>query len=242
MTGAENMKKSIVLDGRLLEYELERKSVKYLRLRVREGGAVFISAPGRTTQARIDAFLRENSGRIFRSVDRRREKTASLHLADPVRDGALRLYLGELLPLRIVKGSPGRCLIDSSDIYITAPDPSDEALCRRVLDGKLREDCAGLVRDISRRAYSHYSGILPEMPELKFRSMRSQWGNCRPKTNILTFNTRLINLPLSCVEYVVFHEFTHFLEQNHSPAFYAALSHHMPDWAERRRLLRKYEP
>ncbi len=84
--------------------------------------------------------------------------------------------------------------------------------------------------------------LFPEIktfPEIRLRAMRSIWGNCRPKTNILTFNSRLISYPLPCIEYIVMHELTHFLVPNHSRAFYESLSEKMPDWETRRQELNK---
>jgi predicted metal-dependent hydrolase len=67
--------------------------------------------------------------------------------------------------------------------------------------------------------------------------MVSRWGSCQPRENILCFNTALIEAPVECIEYVVAHEFTHFLEANHSKSFYNKLEKIIPDWKQRRNIL-----
>ena len=78
-----------------------------------------------------------------------------------------------------------------------------------------------------------------KFPMLKFRKMISRWGSCQPKRGILTFNISLIEAPIACIEYVVVHEFTHFLQPNHSKKFYTQLTMFMPDWVERKKILEK---
>ena len=95
------------------------------------------------------------------------------------------------------------------------------------------------ISEICRRVYPCYEKRGIPFPEIKFRKMVSQWGNCRNKAGILTFNTNLMYAPLNCVEYVVWHEFTHFIEANHSPAFYAELEKVCPDWKKCRNMLKE---
>ena len=66
------------------------------------------------------------------------------------------------------------------------------------------------------------------------------WGNCQPKRKILTFNYTLVKAPIDCIEYVVAHEFTHFLYADHSKLFYNQLAAIMPDWKARQTELNKY--
>lgn len=96
-----------------------------------------------------------------------------------------------------------------------------------------------LILDLCQKAYPYYAekGIL--CPQIKFRKMVSQWGNCRARQGILTFNTNLMYTPLECIEYVVWHEFTHFLQQNHSVKFYAELEKVFPDWKACRKRLKE---
>ncbi len=89
------------------------------------------------------------------------------------------------------------------------------------------------------KVYPYFEKKGVKYPEIKFRKMVSQWGNCRSKSEILTFNKNLMYAPLECIEYVVLHEFTHFLESNHSKSFYDELAKVCPDWKTRKAILNK---
>ena len=95
-----------------------------------------------------------------------------------------------------------------------------------------------VIENYCKKAYSYYQRFLISYPEIKFRKMTSCWGNCRTGKGILTFNTNLKFAPGECIEYVVLHEFTHFLHPNHSKDFYDELSRVCPDCKEKRRILR----
>ena len=108
----------------------------------------------------------------------------------------------------------------------------------RAKEGKL---CADAVMPLCEKYYPHFSRYCGAMPEIKYRRMKSRWGSCRPKENILTFNTRLAYVPPKCVEYVVIHEFSHFVHPDHSKNFYSTVASFMPDWRKYRTEIRKYE-
>ena len=85
--------------------------------------------------------------------------------------------------------------------------------------------------ELSRREiYPYYESRAIAFPEIRFKKMMSRWGSCHPVKKVLTFNTNLIYVPEGCVKYVVWHEFTHFLQANHSKKFYDELSKACPDW------------
>jgi predicted metal-dependent hydrolase len=69
---------------------------------------------------------------------------------------------------------------------------------------------------------------------VRIHAMKTRWGSCNFKKGTLNFNLYLLDQPHECIEYVVMHEFTHFLHANHSKAFYDALAEKMPDWKERK--------
>lgn len=94
-----------------------------------------------------------------------------------------------------------------------------------------------LITELCKRVYPHFEKKGVKYPTIKFKRMVSQWGNCHFTKGILTFNINLMFAPISCIEYVVAHEFTHFLQPNHSKRFYEELAEIMPDWKERRKKL-----
>ena len=103
------------------------------------------------------------------------------------------------------------------------------------------DEIRNVILKFCENAYPYYEKLGIKYPQIKFRSMVSRWGSCHPLKGILTFNTNLMFAPSACVEYVVLHEFTHFLQANHSGKFYEELEKVCPDWKERRKRLKEVQ-
>ena len=95
------------------------------------------------------------------------------------------------------------------------------------------------IRALCKKVYPYYEKWGLGYPEIRFRKMVSRWGSCQPEKRILTFNMYLMYAPPACIEYVVLHEFTHFLQGNHSKQFYAELEKVCPDWKAHRKRLKE---
>ena len=96
-----------------------------------------------------------------------------------------------------------------------------------------------LILALCNNVYPYYEKQGIKHPEIKFRKMVSRWGSCHTKKGILTFSTNLMYAPAECIEYVVWHEFTHFLQPNHSTRFYDELAKVCPNWKECRKKLKE---
>lgn len=90
-------------------------------------------------------------------------------------------------------------------------------------------------------AVPRWLSIMGEAPlhEIRIRNMRSQWGNCRWRERIVTFNLQLALVPHELVDYIIVHELAHLKVQNHSAAFHAHVQQFIPDEKQRRRTLNK---
>ena len=75
-------------------------------------------------------------------------------------------------------------------------------------------------------------------PEIRVRWMKTRWGVCYPAKHRITLNQQLLEKPLAAVEYVVMHEYMHFLIPNHQKEFHEAMQAAMPDYKMRRSLLK----
>ena len=118
--------------------------------------------------------------------------------------------------------------------------PEDPESVKRALEKWYRAESERLCLQYFERLYPHFAARGVPQPEIRMRSMRSLWGNCRPARGVVTFNAKLAAVPESCIEYVVAHELCHFLYADHSADFYAALARVIPDWKKRRAALRRY--
>lgn len=74
--------------------------------------------------------------------------------------------------------------------------------------------------------------------KLAYRDMTSRWGSCQPSTGRICINIRLALYPPECLEYVVVHELCHLLVRGHGVDFKALMDLYLPDWRDRRALLR----
>ena len=72
---------------------------------------------------------------------------------------------------------------------------------------------------------------------LKITTARKRYGSCSGK-NSLCFSCFLMNSPEAAIDLVVVHELCHIREKNHGPRFYALLEQYLPDYKERKKLLK----
>ena len=83
--------------------------------------------------------------------------------------------------------------------------------------------------------WSQKMGVVPT--GLKITTARKRYGSCSGK-NTLCFSCFLMNSPEEAVDLVVVHELCHIREKNHGPRFYALLEQYLPDYKERKKLLK----
>ncbi len=100
------------------------------------------------------------------------------------------------------------------------------------------EECLKVFNLISDKYYPHFAPYLKGRPLIKAQFMKTRWGVCHVNKNTIVLNSALLLKPLAAIEYVVAHEYTHFLHPNHQKGFYDALSKIMPDYRQRRQLLK----
>lgn len=129
-------------------------------------------------------------------------------------------------------------IISKSDFILNAIKMFEKDAKKPLVKYFEEKEITTVVTEFCKKVYPYFKEKGIKYPEIRFRRMVSQWGNCRSKDGILTFNTNLMYAPIECIEYVVLHEFTHFIEANHSPAFYRELEKVCPDWKNRRKQMK----
>lgn len=231
------MLRTVEADGKAISYTLERKSVKNINLRIRADQCVYVSAPKDVAAKMVDAFVVEKSAYILRALKKFKDKNRETVSENNFVNGETVKFLGRNLRLKIKNASRSKVESDESYVTLYVKDVQDADLKKRVLETWLRKKCKDEITAICKKVYPQVKKYGVAFPEIQLREMVSRWGSCSPKKGFMTFNTALIAMPVSCIEYVVTHEFTHFLYPNHSKKFYQQLATFMPDWEERKKRL-----
>ena len=160
-------------------------------------------------------------------------KTASTEFADDEKI----IVLGKSVVLKVLTGSKNKAEFSNGVLTLTVKDIYDYNLKESVYKAWRKEFAFEKLSECCERIYPIFEAVGIKYPQIKVREMKSRWGSCHTVKGVLTFNIKLIEVPYECIEYVVVHEFTHFLHPDHSKRFHNTMTKIMPDWKERRKLL-----
>jgi len=240
------MKKVILLEGIPVEYDLQFKNVKRINLRVHRDGRVCVSANRFVSQRQIDAFLVQNGDFILQTRERFRQmREAGDGMAvgknRQYEDGDILYLRGEKYRLRVMSGSRESVEEIGNVLLLTQKDIQNAERRKRMMDKFLTDRCRDEIEKLCRQVYPSFEALGVAWPVIRIRSMVSRWGSCHPTKGVLTFARQLVEVPVQCAEYVVVHEFSHFIHPDHSPGFHHFMSAMMPDWKERKNLLNSRE-
>ncbi len=76
---------------------------------------------------------------------------------------------------------------------------------------------------------------------VRIGNQRRRWGSCAPD-GTLRFNWRLLMAEQTVIDYVVVHELAHLAVRSHSSEFWNEVERVLPDYRERKALLRRIGP
>ena len=118
----------------------------------------------------------------------------------------------------------------------------------KVHDGKGDSDAvhAALRKWLRRKAHRHLKPWLRHLAEengfeirrIFIKSQRTRWGSCSEQKNV-NLNLKLLFLSEDLVHYVMLHELCHTVYLNHSKKYWALVAQHEPEYASKRKELRK---
>ena len=223
-----------------IPYLLTRKPVKNVNLRIKPEGEVLVSANNSVPTDFIDAFIEKKQRYIF-SVLSKYEEKKKLFQAVPKRYVSGESYdlLGKNLRLKVEANKEENVYTDGVYIFLKVKDKDDFRHKEIMMSKWLKQYQTTVFEELLQEKYLLFEKYGVTYPILKIRNMTSRWGSCQPKKGIITLNSKLIEAPRNCIEYVILHEFVHFIHPNHSRQFWDFVAMMMPDWKERKEELEK---
>lgn len=145
--------------------------------------------------------------------------------------------MGKNLQLKVVLQSRDEIYSDGRYLYLKIRDKDNYVRKKRMVEGWIKEQTIIIYNEIANSIYPSFAKYQVDFPTIRIRNMKKRWGSCQLKSSAITINSRLIEAPRHCIEYVMMHEFCHLIYPNHSKDFYLLLQVMMPDWKERKKKL-----
>ncbi len=188
---------------------------------------VRIHAPSWTPRGEIESYVQQQRDWLHRAWARMQARLPQTAAA-PTNE--LR-YLGRRLKLDIRDSLFAGIHRDRNTLRVYVPPGSDAmdqvrtwllARAERVLAWRLARIARKLGRRPSRFALSN---------------AQTQWGSCTRHGHV-RLNWRLVQAPLTLIDYVAAHELAHLIHLDHSPRFWAQVAELCPDALARRVELR----
>jgi predicted metal-dependent hydrolase len=209
-----------------------------------------VSAPRWVTVGEVESALREKSDWIARKLVEMQERQEQLGATRIVwADGVVLPYLGD--QLQVVLDSSRALKKNSAQFELAQPGPLP--LCHTLRVGlplnaeppQIRDAVqAWLMRQAKALFVERLNHFAPQLgvqwQRVSLSSAATRWGSASAD-GAIRLNWRLVHHKRDVIDYVVAHELSHLRVMDHSPRFWETVQSIMPDYAQRRRVL-KDEP
>lgn len=204
------------------------KPVRRIAIHVLPDGSVQVDAPEGATTSEVLVAVRRRARWIWQRLSEHRARIKHV-LPRAYVSGESHFYLGKRYCLKVNfnMSEPQGVKLLRGRLEITTQSKDRDDI-RKLLDSWYRHRAEEVfARRVSECA--PHARWLKSLPVFRLRNMRTQWGSCSPKGELL-LNPQLVKAPRHCIDYVIFHELCHLKEHNHSPHYYRILSGLLPDW------------
>lgn len=206
----------VEIDNKIYDIEVIRKNNKNTYVRVKNGKIV-VTTNYLTSNNSINKLIKDNIFSIKNMLDKdskKQDKNDNFY------------YFGKKYD--IIYGFK-ELEISDDKIYVL-----NEKSLYKYLDKKIKE----IFSDRLNYWYNIFEERIP-VPNLKIRKMTSRWGVCNIKNHNVTLNYDLYKYDISCLDYVIVHELSHFIHQNHSRNFWSLVEKYYPKYKQCRKMLKE---
>lgn len=167
------MKRQIIVDGEVLEYELERKKVKNVNLRVRTDGSVYVSANRYVSVGQIENFITSN----YDFIQNARAKYEKIRNNNPIcnlseyKSGEKVCVFGQIKTLKVVRSDKNYVESDENNITIYVKNTDDIAMKMKTFENYKRKTLMNVLSETCNRIYPIFKSYGVDFPEIRIRKM-----------------------------------------------------------------------
>ena len=224
---------------RILGYEVHRKKVKNINLRIKPNLEVYISVPMNLHRDYIENFIRSKEEWI-KSVLKKVENVKEKQKDFEYKTGEIHKFLGKEYNLTVKTGNFNAVSLKNNirpnEIILTVNENIFENIDekKKIMEKWYFENAKKLFLQFMEK----WLEILDENVEkVAIKPMKTRWGSCNYVKRYINLNTELIKRTPFEIEYVILHELTHLKYPNHGRSFYNYIEQYMPNYKVAEKML-----
>lgn len=227
---------NIIYKNYKIEYIIQRKKVKNINIKIKSDNIVYVSANKNTSVKYIEGILIDKWDFILKAIAKQKAKKTICPSPEKIYNNDMFELWGNEKVIKIIKSTKNEEKVVEEEKFLTfyVKTVENSNRIKTLLNIFLENELLKYINNEAFKILDYDIFKYRDMPNFKLRKMTSCWGICRPLKNQITINKALICLPKPLLDYVLLHEFVHFIEPNHSENFYGLVAAYMPDYLQRK--------
>lgn len=220
-------RETVKIGNQNVNIEIIRSKRKTISLCIKETGIVEVRCGLFTDEKFIYDFINEKSEWIMKSIQKQKNRNNRICTGT---NGKTVTWLGEIYPVHIKRGTVNKLEMKERIFEFTVKEISSDSINQLFYkaSGKKLAEMVNAKRKELDKCVCIKNGY--QIPRITLKYMTSRWGSCTPDKAHISLSIRLIHFPPECLEYVMVHEYCHFLVRNHSRDFYNEVKKIMPEY------------
>jgi len=205
---------SIILSGKNFNYDIQKRSISSIRLRLKTSHSFIISCPILTPNFVIQSFIKHHQDWILKNSTKIHSKKSIFRLK------TIKI-LGNDYQIIFTKTQRDSVVFSENEQKIYANiSQNSKTFLKKVLETKFRPFALSLIKkelaNLSRQFGFDYHHV-------SVKNQSSRFGSCSSRGN-LNFNWQIIFFPPEKFRHILLHELTHLKIKNHSKKFWDQLT------------------
>lgn len=223
----------------IVKFNIVRKNIKSIRLRVTSESQIEVSAPYHVRESTIVRFVQDNSDFVAGRLAEMEYRRACSYPED-YKDGDMFSLLGIRTLLRVEKGGRNSADLIGSVLTIKTPNPADREACRQAFIAWAKRHAKKVFSERLAVLQPTFEKLRDKNIRISVRDMKTRWGSINIRKDTMSLSVHLLRCELELVDHIIIHELCHYKHADHSRAFYEELSKHSPGYKQLQKRLKEY--
>ncbi len=209
-----------------MNFALERKNIRNIRIRVTGASEVVVSAPLRARDSRILQFVEQNIEKINSSLEKIEAQRREFYPSEYI-SGEKFFHLGQRSAIKIVESNRFSAVYSGGILLLHVRRGADYEARKALFMRWSKRAAEAVFTSRLAKIITDFHSIRPV--RITVKNMLTRWGSINTAKNTMSLSVHLLRCDIRLIDYIITHELCHMKHPDHSAAFYRELERRFPD-------------